>query len=141
MKVRVDKWLWSIRVFKSRSLATKVCKAGRVKMQDRVLKPSHEIMPGDVIQVHKEGFYFVFEVVEPIGKRVSAVLARPCYINLTPEEELLKYDKWFVGKGGTEYRQRGTGRPTKRERRDIDSFKIEEDPHPHFPEMDWEEWD
>ena len=108
-------------------------------MGDKVLKPSHELTKGDIIQVHKEGFYFKFEVVEPIGKRVSAALARPCYVNLTPEEELRKYDTWFVGKGGTEKREKGAGRPTKRERRDIDDFKTDI-PQGPWPEMDWDDW-
>jgi ribosome-associated heat shock protein Hsp15 len=136
MKVRVDKWLWSVRIFKSRSIATKACKAGRVKMGDKTLKPSQEIEAGDQIQVHKEGFYFQFEVLKAIDKRVSATLARPCYKNLTPEEELHKYDNWFVGKTGVEKRERGAGRPTKRERREIDEFK---DLEQFNFEMDWDE--
>jgi ribosome-associated heat shock protein Hsp15 len=138
MKVRVDKWLWSVRIFKSRSIATKACKAGKVKMNGKVLKASYEIVEGDILQVHKEGFYFEFRVVKLIGKRVSATLARPCYINMTPEEELHKYDSWFVGKSGVEKRERGTGRPTKRERREIDDFKGFESDLFDI-EMDWDE--
>lgn len=137
MKVRVDKWLWSVRIFKSRSIATKVCKAGRVKLKDKVLKPSHELLVGDIIQVHKEGFYLQLEVLQLIGKRVSATLARPCYNNLTPEEELRKYDSWFVGKAGTEKRERGAGRPTKRERREIDDFKESGFSGPH--DFNWDD--
>ena len=139
MKVRVDKWLWSVRIFKTRSIATKACKAGRVKLNGKVLKASHEVQIGDLLQVHKEGFYLQFEIVKLISKRVSAVLAQPCYKNLTPEEELRKFDDWFVGKSGSEKRERGTGRPTKRERRDIDHFKEGEDGTSNF-ELDWEEF-
>lgn len=139
-KIRVDKWLWSVRIFKTRSIATKACKAGRVKMNGKILKASHEIINGDVLQVHKEGFYMLFEVVKVIGKRVSAVLARPCYVNLTPEEELKKYDTWFVGKLGGEKREKGAGRPTKRERREIEDFKIIDTPHENM-EFDWDDWE
>lgn len=138
MGIRVDKWLWSVRIFKSRSIATKACKAGKVKIGDRILKPSYEINVDDLVQVHKEGFYFQFEVVKLIGKRVSAVLARPCYNNLTPMEELRKYDSWYVGKSGTEKREKGAGRPTKRERREIVGFKESEDSLLN-PAMDWED--
>jgi ribosome-associated heat shock protein Hsp15 len=138
MGIRVDKWLWSVRIFKSRSIATKACKAGKVKIGDRILKPSYEIDVDDLIQVHKEGFYFQFEVVKLIGKRVSAVLARPCYNNVTPMEELRKYDTWFVGKSGIEKREKGAGRPTKRERREIVDFKESED-SPLYIDMDWED--
>lgn len=139
MKVRVDKWLWSVRIFKSRSIATKACKAGKVKLSERVLKASHEISIGDVIQVHKEGFYLQLEVVKLIGKRVSATLARPCYNNITPEEEMRKFDDWFVGKSGIEKRERGSGRPTKRERREIDDFKTSENPGNY--EFNWDNWE
>ncbi len=71
----------------------------------------------------KEGFNLTFEVVALINKRVSATLAQPCYKNLTPEDELNKYKDWFVGKGAPEKREKGAGRPTKRERREIDEFK------------------
>ena len=136
MRVRVDKWLWSVRIFKSRSIATKACKAGRVKLNEKVLKASHELCIGDVIQVHKEGFYLQLEVLKLIGKRVSATLARPCYNNITPEEEMRKFDNWFVGKTGIEKRERGSGRPTKKERREIDGFK--ESDLPNIYEFDWD---
>ena len=87
------------------------------------MKSSAMVSVGDVIDVLKDGFRFKYKVVQLIDKRVSAVLAKPCYEDLTPEEELNKYKTWFVGKGGPERRERGTGRPTKRERREIDDFK------------------
>jgi ribosome-associated heat shock protein Hsp15 len=107
-------------------------------MDGKTLKPSQEIEPGNLIQVLKEGFYMQFEVVKPIGKRVSAILARPCYINRTPEDELRKYDSWFVGKSGVEKRERGAGRPTKRARREIDEFK-DFDSNLYDVEMNWDE--
>lgn len=122
-KVRVDRWLWSVRIFKSRTLATDACKTRKVKIDDKPLKPSYLLKRNETLQVQKEGFNLVIQVVDLINKRVSATLAEPCYKNLTPEEELNKYKDWFVGKGAPEKRERGAGRPTKRERREIDQFK------------------
>ena len=122
-KVRVDKWLWSVRIFKSRTLAADTIKLGRVKVNDAQVKSSHLVVRGDLISVKKNGFNFTFKVVDLIDRRVGAPIAVRCYQDLTPEEELQKFDDWFVGKTGAEFRERGTGRPTKRERRDIDGFK------------------
>lgn len=122
-KVRIDKWLWSVRIFKSRTIATDACKSRRIKIGEKPLKPSYLVTVGERIEVSKDGFDLIFEVVALINKRVSATLAQPCYKNLTPEEELNKYKDWFVGKGAAERRERGAGRPTKRERREIDDFK------------------
>jgi ribosome-associated heat shock protein Hsp15 len=122
-KVRIDKWLWSVRIFKSRTLASDACREGKVRIGDSVAKPSDTVSVGALLQVRKEGFQFVFKVLKIIDKRVGAPLAVECYENRTPESELNKYADWFVGKSGVEIRQRGTGRPTKRERRDIDSYK------------------
>src|SRR5574338_386245 len=119
-KVRIDKYLWAIRIYKSRSMATDAIRDGKVKMHGEPVKSSAMISVGDVIDVLKDGFRFRYKVVQLIDKRVSAVLAKPCYDDLTSEEELNKYKSWFVGKGGPERRERGTGRPTKRERREID---------------------
>ena len=125
-KVRVDRWLWSVRIFKSRSMATDACKSRKVKIVDKPLKPSYLLKKGETLQVQKEGFNLVIEVVDLINKRVSATLAVPCYNNLTPEEEMNKYKDWFVGKAAPERREKGAGRPTKRERRELDDFKGDE---------------
>lgn len=122
-KVRVDRWLWSIRIFKSRSMSTDACKTRKVKLDDKPLKPSFLLRGGETLEVQKDGFNLIIKVVNLINKRVSATLAQPCYENLTPEEELNKYKDWFVGKGAPERRERGSGRPTKRERRELDEFK------------------
>ena len=126
-KVRIDKYLWAIRIYKSRSIATEAIRDGKVKMHGEPVKSSAMVIVGDVIDVLKDGFRFKYKVVQLIDKRVSAVLAKPCYEDLTSEEELNKYKSWFVGKGGPERRERGTGRPTKRERREIDEFKTADD--------------
>jgi len=122
-KVRVDKWLWSVRIFKSRTMATEACKKGRIKIGEKALKPSYLIGPEEEVSVRKGGYLFEFKVVKIIAKRVSAVLAQPCYIDLTPEDELNKYNTWFVGKASAEKREKGAGRPTKRDRRDLEEFK------------------
>ena len=122
-KVRLDKWLWSVRIFKTRSKAADACKAGSIKNHKKNLKPSFLVSPDDLLFVKKNGFLLQLQVVKIISKRVSAPLAQECYVNLTSNEELNKYKDWFIGKGRPEIREKGAGRPTKRERRTIDEFK------------------
>ncbi|MDX1940718.1 MAG: RNA-binding S4 domain-containing protein [Saprospiraceae bacterium] len=125
-KVRIDKWLWSVRIFKSRTVATDACKGGKVKIKGESVKPSYLLQKDEVVTVRKEGFDFQFKAVELIQKRVGAAIAVNCYEDLTPIEEKNKYVEWFVaGKGPAEQRERGAGRPTKKERREIDHFKGE----------------
>ena len=122
-KVRVDKWLWSVRIFKSRSMATDACKSGKVKIEGVKLKPSYLLQRGEILEVKKNGFNLIYKVLDLLEKRVSATLAEPCYENITPEEELNKYKDWFIGKAAPERREKGAGRPTKKERRVLDDFK------------------
>jgi len=122
-KIRVDKWLWTVRIFKSRSLAATACKGGNVKIKDKSVKPSQLVSREDHIRVHKGGYNFEFIVKDIIKTRVSATLAAPCYENITPQDELDKFKTWFIGKGKNEVREKGTGRPTKRERREIEEYK------------------
>ena len=124
-KVRIDKWLWAVRVYKSRTLATDACKEGKVKVGGMAAKASHMVGVGELIQVKKNGFDFQFKVLSLLEKRVGAPIAVTCYEDLTPAEELTKYKDWFVGKSTGEFRARGEGRPTKKERREIDQFKDE----------------
>lgn len=124
-KVRVDKWLWSVRIYKSRTLANSAVKSGKVKVNGDPTKPSATVQRGDQLVVSKNGFNFQLEVVDLIQKRVGAPIAQKCYVDRTPEEELNKFKDWFVGKASSERRQKGAGRPTKRERRDIDDFKAQ----------------
>ncbi len=122
-KVRIDKWLWSVRIFKSRSLATTACKSGKVKINGDLVKPSYQVQREEIVEVKKNGFHLIFKVVDLIEKRVSATLAQPCYEDLTPEEELNKFKDWFVGKAKSEFRAKGLGRPTKKDRRRIERYK------------------
>ena len=135
-KVRIDKWLWAVRIFKSRTLAADACKSSKVKINGLNAKASDMVQRGALIQVKKEGFNMVFKVVDLLEKRVSASLAEPCYENLTPPEEMNKFKSWYLANSLTEVRDRGTGRPTKKERRDIDGFKTtdeDEDMDLDFP--------
>jgi len=122
-KVRIDKWLWSVRIFKSRTIATDACKSGKIKVGEANVKASYQVSVDEEIEVKKNGYNFQFKVVKLIEKRVSAVLAVACYEDLTPADELSKYKDWFIGKASAERRERGAGRPTKRERREIDEHK------------------
>ncbi len=121
-KVRIDKWLWSVRIFKTRTLATDACKSGKVKIDDTSVKPSYLLQRDEIVQVRKNGFNLVFKVKDLIQKRVGAPIAQTCYEDLTPQEELNKYRDWFVGKAAAELREKGAGRPTKKERREIERF-------------------
>jgi len=124
-KVRIDKWLWSVRIFKSRSLATTACKSSKVKIDENNVKPSYLVSKDEIVHVKKNGFNMVYKVLELIEKRVGAPLAITCYEDLTEPEELNKYKDWYVGKAAAERREKGAGRPTKRERRTLDKYKGE----------------
>lgn len=115
--IRIDKFLWSVRVFATRSIATDECKKGRVTIGSIAVKPSRVVKAGEVILVRKNPVTYSYRVIELLGKRVGAKLV-PLYIeDLTPAEELNKLD---VTQGGALFmRDRGAGRPTKKERRDI----------------------
>lgn len=126
-KVRVDKWLWAVRIFKSRTLAGNTVRQGKVRVNGQSVKPSTSVVPGDRVTIQKNGFNMEFEVLKLIEKRVGAPIAVTCYTDHTPQEELDKYKDWFVGKAGTEFREKGTGRPTKKNRREISRFKEEGD--------------
>lgn len=122
-KIRIDKWLWSVRVFKTRTLAGDTVRENKVKINGQIVKPSALVQIGDLVEVKKSGFFMQYKVLGILPTRVSAALAAPCYLDITPEEELKKYDAWFLAQSGGEFREKGTGRPTKKERRDIDKFK------------------
>ena len=123
-KVRIDKWLWSIRIFKSRTLATDACKSGKVRIGEEPVKASYLLSENEIVTVKKEGFNLQFRSIQLIEKRVGAPIAVTCYEDVTPEEEKNKYKAWFLnGLAVTEKREKGAGRPTKKERREIVEFK------------------
>ena len=123
-KVRIDKWLWSVRIFKSRTLATEACKLGRVRIGGEPVKASQLLTGSETVTVKKEGFNFEFRVQKLIEKRVGAPIAVTCYEDVTPAAEKNKYNAWFLNsQPSAEKRERGAGRPTKKERREIEAFK------------------
>ena len=132
-KVRVDKWLWAVRIYKSRTLSGKHCKGGKVKVNDRVIKASSFVAIGDIVKCQKNGFNLTFKVEKLIEKRVNATLAAECYTDLTPPDELNKFKDWYVGKQLGEHREKGLGRPTKKERREIEQYKEQA--------FEWDMWD
>jgi ribosome-associated heat shock protein Hsp15 len=115
---RVDKYLWAIRVFKTRSEATEACKGGKVKIGDVNAKPSRPVKEGDVLKVRKGAVTFTYRVIKPLGNRVGAKMVPDFAEDLTPEEEKAKakapVETFFVK------RDRGSGRPTKKDRREME---------------------
>jgi len=119
MSVRIDKYLWAVRVFKTRALAAEACKKGKVTMDEMSVKPSRTIKTDDVIKVRKMPVIYAYKVKEPIEKRVGAKIVHNHVEDVTPQEELVKLEMQddFYTK-----RDRGTGRPTKKERRLLDDI-------------------
>ena len=117
---RVDKYLWAIRAFKTRSDATDACKGGKVKIAGVNAKPSKEVKPGDILQVKKGTVTFTYKVLQALEHRVGAKLGPEYAENLTPAEELEKLrapvETFFIT------RDRGAGRPTKKDRREIEEI-------------------
>lgn len=123
--MRVDKYLWCIRYFKTRSIATNACKKGQVKVNDKVVKPSRDVFPTDTISVRKNQVVYTLEVLDIPTSRLGAKLVDIYRKDTTPKEnleklDLLKYSKDY-------YRKKGTGRPTKKDRRDIDEIYENDD--------------
>jgi ribosome-associated heat shock protein Hsp15 len=147
-EVRIDKYLWAIRVFKTRTEATDACKGGKIRVNGADIKPSKAVKPGDVIVARKGAVAYTYKVLELIDKRQGAKLVPRYAENQTPEEELAKLrapvETFFLK------RDRGTGRPTKKDRRQMDSlwdelsFDVPDDVAERFASdfgMDDESWD
>lgn len=133
-EARVDKWLWAARIFKTRSMACAACKKGQISMQGMQIKPSRVIKVGDVIEVRKSPITYSFKVLQAIEQRVGARLVPEILEDVTPahQYELLEMSKisGFVG------RARGTGRPTKKDRRSLDEF-VQDTPY-FFGDFDFD---
>lgn len=116
--VRIDKFLWSVRIYKTRSIASEECRKGRIIINSIQVKPSRAVIKDEIITVKKPPVIYTYKVIEPIENRVSAKLTGQFIEDLTPEEEKSKlnihHSVRFV------FRDKGTGRPTKKERRLID---------------------
>ena len=119
--IRMDKWLWAARLFKTRSLAADAIKGGKVKVDGNPVKPSREVKEGDVIQVQIDQLHKVVQVKTVIKNRVSAKQVPEVYTDLTPKEEYERIE--FMHAYKAEWRDRGAGRPTKKERRMIEKMK------------------
>jgi ribosome-associated heat shock protein Hsp15 len=119
--VRIDKYLWAVRLYKTRSIASEECRKGRIIIKDIPVKPSRIISVDEIILVKKPPVNYTCRVIEPIENRVSAKIAGQFVEDLTPDTEKAKLD--ISQAGGIGHRQRGTGRPTKKERRLIDRFQ------------------
>lgn len=118
--VRVDKWLWAVRIFKTRSKATEACRKGHVSIGDLPVKPSRDVHPGEIIKVRKGQVTRSFKVLNLAEKRMGAKLIDNFVVDVTPPEEIeilemQKNMRWIS-------REKGKGRPTKKDRRDLDDF-------------------
>ena len=119
-EARIDKWMWAVRIFKTRTIAAEACKKGRISINGALAKAARTVKPGDVIQVRKPPVTYSFKVLQPIEKRVGAKLVAEMMENVTtPEQyELLEMSRI----SGFVDRARGTGRPTKKDRRSMEEF-------------------
>ena len=119
-EARIDKWLWAARIFKTRTLACAACKKGQITMNGVLLKPSRMIKVGETVEVRKPPITYSFRVLQAIEKRVGARLIPEILENVTPPEqyELLEMSRI----SGFLNRAKGTGRPTKKDRRSLDEF-------------------
>ena len=117
-EIRIDKFLWSVRIYKTRSTASDECRKGRIVINDIQVKPSRIVLKNEIITVKKPPVNYSYRVIEPIENRVGAKLVEQFIEDLTPGEEKLKLELGQTG--GVIYRDKGTGRPTKKERRQID---------------------
>lgn len=118
--MRIDKYLWCIRYYKTRSIATQACKKGAVRVNNEIVKPSRDVYPGDAIRVRKDQINYTLEVLDLPEGRLGAKLVDVYRKDTTPKEafdkmDLLNYSKDY-------YRKKGVGRPTKKDRRDLEDF-------------------
>ena len=120
-KIRIDKWLWAVRIFKTRAISTDACNSGKVKIEGKSIKPSRAVKLNDTISVQKGIIKFIYEVTGLIEKRVSAKIASENIKDLTSEKENFKMKAASAQPVAT--REKGMGRPTKKDRRDIEKLK------------------
>jgi ribosome-associated heat shock protein Hsp15 len=121
LNIRIDKFLWSVRIYKTRSIASDECRKGRIIINDIQVKPSRTVLKDEILTIKKPPVIYSYRIIEPIENRVSAKLVEQFIEDITTVEEKAKLDIRQVG--GIVYRDKGTGRPTKKERRLIDKIK------------------
>lgn len=131
-EARIDKWLWAARIFKTRTIAADACKNGRVGVNGVNVKPSRMVKEGDTVSVRKPPVTYSFRILQTIEQRVGAKLLPEIYENVTPQDQ---YDLLEMNRiSGFVDRARGTGRPTKKDRRAMDAFT-------DFEGFDFDSWD
>ena len=121
-QIRVDKWLWAVRIFKTRNQATEACKKGRILIREQPVKPSRVLRINDIIQVKRPPVIYSYKVTGLLAKRLSARLVQDYIEDITPKQELEKLkvrETFFIS------RDKGSGRPTKKERRTMDKLREE----------------
>ena len=118
---RIDKWLWAVRIFKTRAMASEACAGGKVKIDGTAVKASRNIKKNDIVQVRKGIIKYIYKVRKIAEKRMGAKLVVDFMQDVTPEEELAKLKS--AQKQPIQTREKGQGRPTKRERRNMDKFR------------------
>ena len=123
--MRIDQYLWAVRYFKSRSIATKACKKGHVKVNGQVAKPSREIFPTDKIIVRKEQVNLSLDVLDIPKSRIGAKLVDIYRVNTTPKDAFKQNELQSLAQDY--YREKGEGRPTKKDRRELDNYVEEPD--------------
>ncbi len=119
--LRIDKWLWAVRVFKTRSLSNEACLSGKVKMDGQRIKPSKLVKIGDIVTVRRGPLTSTYKVLGLLEKRGSATIAAENVENLTPPETIIKLSSVFANP--VLPRERGSGRPTKKQRRMLDQSR------------------
>ncbi|MCH5306700.1 MAG: RNA-binding S4 domain-containing protein [Prevotella sp.] len=136
-EARIDKWLWAARIFKTRSIAADAIKNGRVTIQGMNVKPSRMVKVGEVVSVRKPPVTYSFKILKTIEQRVGAKLIPEVYENVTPADqyELLEMNRI----SGFVNRQRGTGRPTKKDRRALDEFIVPSLEGSFIDDFDWDD--
>ena len=118
---RIDKWLWAVRIFKTRALASEACAGGKIKIDGTAVKGSRNIKKNDIVQVRKGVVKYLYKVRQIAEKRMGAQLVPEFLEDITPKEELTKLES--AQKQPIQTREKGQGRPTKRERRMMDKLK------------------
>lgn len=121
MSVRIDKYLWCVRLSKTRSKATELVKKGKVKLNNEDVKPSREVNIGDTVSIIKHTTTFSYKIKDLLKNRVGAKLVDEYVIDVTPQSEIDKYKTYQAAQAS--YRSHGTGKPSKKERRALESFK------------------
>lgn len=117
---RIDKFVWAVRLFKTRSLAANQCKTNKILVNDEPVKASKEVKVGDIVSVKKSGAVFSYKVLELLEKRVGAKLVEQYIRDITPTEEIEKYKLFQASQKS--YRHNGMGKPTTKERRHLEKF-------------------